>query len=239
MPTQPRTLYSLLVNRKVLLVSIIVTLLTSIFLPRLSLSLRTSSASLQIRGLKASIAHNTYSTRSKQYTSMAYEEEQKVAIAAVLKACDVAQATFQKLVNDETVTKKDKSPVTGEWNASQEKYPRKLHIRTDSNSSPTVADYAAQALVSTLIGKSFPDYPLIGEEDATDLKTEEQASVREKIVELANKALSENSGTSQDQAVWNIVGKEPLPTETWLDAIDRGNAKYSNKGRKYNQTSPQ
>lgn len=44
---------------------------------------------------------------------MAYEKEQQVAIAAVLKACDVAQATFQKLVNDETVTKKDKSPVTG------------------------------------------------------------------------------------------------------------------------------
>lgn len=43
-----------------------------------------------------------------------YEREQQVAIAAVLKACDVAQATFQKLVNDETVTKKDKSPVTGE-----------------------------------------------------------------------------------------------------------------------------
>ena len=101
--------------------------------------------------------------------------------------------------------------------------------------SNTVADYAAQALVSTLIGKAFPDYPLIGEEDAMDLKTEEQASVREKIVELANKALSEDSGTPEDQAVWNIVGKESLSTETWLDAIDRGNAKYSNKGRECRQ----
>ena len=44
---------------------------------------------------------------------MSYKHEQEVAVAAVLKACDVAQATFQKLVNDETVTKKDKSPVTG------------------------------------------------------------------------------------------------------------------------------
>lgn len=44
---------------------------------------------------------------------MSYQREQEVAVAAVLKACDVAQATFQKLVNDETVTKKDKSPVTG------------------------------------------------------------------------------------------------------------------------------
>lgn len=102
---------------------------------------------------------------------------------------------------------------------------------------PTVADYAAQALVSMLLGKTFPDYPLIGEEDATDLKTEEQAGVREKIVELANKALSDNSGTPQDQAVWDVVGKEALPTDDWLNAIDRGNAKFSNKGREcWNQT---
>lgn len=95
----------------------------------------------------------------------------------------------------------------------------------------TVADYAAQALVSTLIGKVFPEYPLIGEEDATDLRTDDQASVRDKIVELANKALSEDSGTPEDQAVWDVVGKEALPTEEWLSAIDRGNAKYSNTGR--------
>lgn len=43
-----------------------------------------------------------------------YAKEIGVAVSAVLKACDVAQATFQRLVNDETVTKKDKSPVTGE-----------------------------------------------------------------------------------------------------------------------------
>lgn len=54
--------------------------------------------------------------RAKSYITMSgnqYEQEQKVAIAAVLKACDVAQATFQKLVKNETVTKSDKSPVTG------------------------------------------------------------------------------------------------------------------------------
>ena len=48
-------------------------------------------------------------------TGSPYAREQEVAIAAVLKACQVAQSTFQKLVTDETVTKKDKSPVTGEW----------------------------------------------------------------------------------------------------------------------------
>jgi 3'(2'), 5'-bisphosphate nucleotidase len=55
--------------------------------------------------------------------------------------------------------------------------------------------------------------------------------VREKIVELANDALSKSTGTPEDQALWEIVGKEALPTSEWLNSIDRGNAKFSNKGR--------
>ncbi|CAD6568076.1 MAG: hypothetical protein CYPHOPRED_002314 [Cyphobasidiales sp. Tagirdzhanova-0007] len=136
---------------------------------------------------------------------MSYKHEQEVAVAAVLKACDVAQATFQKLVNDETVTKKDKSPVT-------------------------VADYAAQALISILLAQYFPDYPLIGEEDANDLRTAEQNSVREKIVELANGALAKSTGTEEDQKSWGILGREPRSSDQWLSAIDRGNAQFSSKG---------
>lgn len=135
-----------------------------------------------------------------------YAREQEVAVAAVLKACQVAQLTFQNLVNDETVTKKDKSPVT-------------------------VADYAAQALVSTILAEHFPEYPLIGEEDAKDLNSEDQWTVRDKIVELANGALAKSTGTSEDQKVWDVLGKGARSTEQWLQSIDRGNAQYSNKGR--------
>ncbi|KAL7004904.1 3'(2'),5'-bisphosphate nucleotidase [Cystobasidiomycetes sp. EMM_F5] len=138
--------------------------------------------------------------------SSKYDRELQVAVAAVLKACHVAQATFQRLVNDETVTKKDKSPVT-------------------------VADYAAQALVSSLLAAHFPDDALIGEEDAKDLRTDEQASVKDKIIELANGALSRPLDDEKDQQAWKSIGQGPLDTEEWLKAIDRGNAEYSKKGR--------
>lgn len=39
--------------------------------------------------------------------------EQQVAIAAVRRACVLTNSVFNKLVKNETVTKDDKSPVTG------------------------------------------------------------------------------------------------------------------------------
>ena len=97
--------------------------------------------------------------------------------------------------------------------------------------SLAVADYAAQALVSTILAKHFPEIPLIGEEDAKDLNDADQHSVRDKIVELANGAVSGSFGTEADQAVWDALGREARSTEQWLEAIDRGNAQYSSKGR--------
>lgn len=39
--------------------------------------------------------------------------ERQVAITVVSRAANLAQSVFKKLVTAETVTKKDKSPVTG------------------------------------------------------------------------------------------------------------------------------
>ena len=39
--------------------------------------------------------------------------EKQVAIAAVQRACRLTSSVFNKLVTSETVTKNDKSPVTG------------------------------------------------------------------------------------------------------------------------------
>jgi 3'(2'), 5'-bisphosphate nucleotidase len=163
-------------------------------------------------------------------SSSSYPREQAVAIAAVLKACQVAQATFQKLVNDETVTKKDKSPVTG-GRHSLPQCSRDMLM----DSLLAVADYAAQALVSTILAKHFPDIPLIGEEDAKDLNDPDQHSVRDKIVELANGAVVGDLATAEDQKIWDDLGKEARSTEQWLESIDRGNAQYSNKGRESSQ----
>ena len=45
--------------------------------------------------------------------SVAYALEKQVAISAVLRACSLTSSVFNKLVKNETVTKDDKSPVTG------------------------------------------------------------------------------------------------------------------------------
>jgi len=45
--------------------------------------------------------------------SLAFSLERRVAISAVSRACSVTSIVFQNLVKNETLTKGDKSPVTG------------------------------------------------------------------------------------------------------------------------------
>ncbi|MFQ5615952.1 MAG: 3'(2'),5'-bisphosphate nucleotidase [Anaerolineales bacterium] len=53
---------------------------------------------------------------------------------------------------------------------------------TKGDRSPvTVADYAAQALIGHLLAGQFPDDPLVGEEDSSALRTDEQRETLERI----------------------------------------------------------
>lgn len=119
---------------------------------------------------------------------MAYATERQVAIEAVILACQLCRGVRETLVSDETLAKKDKSPVT-------------------------VADYGAQALVSAALAAAFPADPLVGEEDATDLRSEENAELREKVVAAVTRVSPE------------------LATEEILAAIDRGNYPGGGTGR--------
>ena len=83
----------------------------------------------------------------------------------------------QRLVAGSTLQKGDKSPVT-------------------------VADFASQAIVSHLLGMHFPDIPLVGEEDAADLR--DNADMRAKVVAAVRTVLPE------------------IAASTVLMAIDRG-----------------
>jgi len=80
--------------------------------------------------------------------------EQQVAIAAVRRACALTTTVFNKLVAGETLVKGDKSPVT-------------------------VADYSAQAVVNTILSNAFPNDPIVGEEDASDLHVRSAAAEAE------------------------------------------------------------
>jgi len=110
---------------------------------------------------------------------MPYAEERRVAIEAVEKASFLCRTVQAHLVAAASMDKRDKSPVT-------------------------VADFGAQAVVTHLLRGSFPDLPLVGEEDAAALR------------EPANRALT-------DQVVAHVGEAIPgLESAAVLDLIDYG-----------------
>lgn len=88
---------------------------------------------------------------------MGYELERRVAVEAVIRACQVCQTVRAALVSPDTLAKKDRSPVT-------------------------IADFAAQAVVGLDLLGAFPDQPMIGEEDAGPLRAADGADMRAKVV---------------------------------------------------------
>ncbi|MEM8604458.1 MAG: 3'(2'),5'-bisphosphate nucleotidase, partial [Cyanobacteria bacterium P01_H01_bin.121] len=80
---------------------------------------------------------------------MAYEQELAVATEAVMMAAKVCEAVRRDMV-PEAMEKSDKSPVT-------------------------VADYGSQAIICRALAMAFPEDPVVGEEDASDLRTPEMA----------------------------------------------------------------
>ncbi|KAF7302499.1 3'(2'),5'-bisphosphate nucleotidase [Mycena chlorophos] len=142
-----------------------------------------------------------------RFASMAqsFAQERRLALSAVRRACALTDSVFNKLVKNETLTKGDKSPVT-------------------------VGDYAAQALISSMLARGFPDDPIVGEEDAKDLRVEEGRALRERIVELANEAIVAPLVEGDDGA-WGIGPGQAKTTAELLDAIDRGNHEGGRTGR--------
>ncbi|KAN0105471.1 3',5'-bisphosphate nucleotidase [Russula decolorans] len=135
--------------------------------------------------------------------------EQQVAVAAVRRACALTTTIFNKLVTGETLIKGDKSPVT-------------------------VGDYSAQAVINTILSQAFPEDPIVGEEDATDLRAPNEASkaLCARVVELADDILAQAPRPSSSPDSSDIGGGEGERAEwglgrRWgadalLKAIDRG-----------------
>jgi 3'(2'), 5'-bisphosphate nucleotidase len=92
---------------------------------------------------------------------MNYESERFVALQAVLKACLLCQAVQASLVSEETISKKDNSPVT-------------------------VADFGAQAVINLGLMRAFPNDLITAEEDAADLRISKNANVKEKVLYHVN-----------------------------------------------------
>lgn len=82
-------------------------------LPRLLTFTLLPPCRLSSRDLSYSILITYHTTFAKM--SLAFAAEKQVAIAAVRRACVLTSSVFNQLVKNETLTKDDKSPVTGGW----------------------------------------------------------------------------------------------------------------------------
>ncbi|EKM51460.1 uncharacterized protein PHACADRAFT_103291 [Phanerochaete carnosa HHB-10118-sp] len=137
--------------------------------------------------------------------SQTYEAEKQVAVAAVRRACALTASVFNKLVKNETLTKEDKSPVT-------------------------IGDYSAQAVICTILSRAFPDDPIVGEEDAADLRPESGATLRNRIVDLANETLTAPLQHGEKEE-WGLGPSHAQSPEQIMDIIDRGNYGGGQTGR--------
>lgn len=88
---------------------------------------------------------------------MAYGLERRTAIEAVVKACHLCIQVQNNLIDEQSMAKKDKSPVT-------------------------VADFGAQAVVTRYLQAAFAGDPLVGEEDAGELRDPANATLRQQVV---------------------------------------------------------
>ena len=84
------------------------------------------------------------------------EKYLNVALQAVTSASIICRQIQSQLVSEDSITKKDKSPVT-------------------------IADYASQALICRILQEQFPDIPVVGEEDAGSLQNQENKALLDKI----------------------------------------------------------
>ncbi|MEC7948113.1 MAG: 3'(2'),5'-bisphosphate nucleotidase [Myxococcota bacterium] len=110
---------------------------------------------------------------------MSLARQRQIAIDAVIAASRVCQEVQASLVAGATLQKGDKSPVT-------------------------VADFAAQAIVSHMLVDAFPSIPLVGEEDAEALREGRHAALKDRVV-------------ASVQAVLPALSESDV-----LGAIDRG-----------------
>lgn len=109
----------------------------------------------------------------------AWAAERAAAVTAVRRAAVVTRAVQRSLVTADTLEKRDKSPVT-------------------------VADFASQAVVCATLAEAFPNLPVVGEENADELRNPANAALLANIV----RHLSEIA--------------EGVDEPSTLEAIDRG-----------------
>jgi len=112
---------------------------------------------------------------------------------AVRQASQLVQCVQEEMISP-ALTKNDRSPVT-------------------------VADFASQALIGRLLSQTFPDDPLVGEEDSQVLRDPAQESTLEQVTGFVKRYLPEADNRSVCE--WIDHGRAQASSRFWtLDPID-------------------
>ncbi|MEM1311252.1 MAG: 3'(2'),5'-bisphosphate nucleotidase [Cyanobacteria bacterium P01_H01_bin.153] len=124
---------------------------------------------------------------------MAYENELAIAQKAVMAAAKLCATVRQNMVM-EAMEKSDKSPVT-------------------------VADYGSQAIICKALSESFPNDPVVGEEDAAELRSPEMSDRLGQITQFVAGVIGQV--TSDQVSQWIDHGNGAPANRFWtLDPID-------------------
>lgn len=144
--------------------------------------------------LSGSIRYEDSHSRSLLGTSsMEYQQEQQVALAAVIAAAKLCEQVRRDR-GFAAIEKPDRSPVT-------------------------IADLGAQAVICRAIAANFPTDPIVAEEDATLLKQPDMAERLEQITALVQAI--EPSATPANIIDWIDCGRGEISQRYWtLDPID-------------------
>jgi 3'(2'), 5'-bisphosphate nucleotidase len=119
--------------------------------------------------------------------------EADFAVRCVRDACALTQSIEEKMVAP-ALQKQDRSPVT-------------------------VADFSVQALVGQRISRSFPDLPLVAEESAKSLQSDQGRMTLDQVVGLLS--LHQSGISAEDVAHWIERGQGDPKDRFWiLDPVD-------------------
>jgi len=128
------------------------------------------------------------------------QHELETALSAVRIASGVCANVQSNLVNADSMSKKDRSPVT-------------------------VADFASQAVICAALKRQFPQDPVVAEESSEVLRGDGQNEIAGTVVQLVRKALCDTQDAPQnDDQVFDLIdlgnGQASKDRFWTLDPID-------------------
>ena len=126
----------------------------------------------------------------------AFEDEITAAVRAVTMAARLTRDVQERLVDEQVLIKKDRSPVT-------------------------VADYGAQAIVSRILRQHFPSIPIVGEETAADLRQGSAATLLSQVMTSFSAVLGNTNADTVLEAIDACSDAGGATGRRWvLDPID-------------------